>query len=758
MGEPKLNQTSDQVLPAEPVQALDFRNVERLNPGADRSRLSALDLARGIAIMLMVTSHSIKGLLTFEQMPPWGIMPVHAATKFSSSLFFLVFGISLSLFFLPYTGTVEWPKKRKQLLWRSVQLMIAYKILTVVQMYMTYSTEFIIDTLLFKRFPDFVEVLGFYSFCLLWIPFVLPLWRNMPLFSKVATTLGLAIGGFVLNLAWDFGGYTILKAILVEESGHFTFGQMQRGAVVLFGMLLGDFFNFFRGNAYRDKYMALLLFALGGASLVFFYQENQHDLYNTLYAIGKNHGKHPPTVAFMTFSLGGALVILGFVFMAGRWLPKLLTPITVMGQSPLFSFYFHIIIIFIFFRDLYGLHHKTTYEFSWVLTGFLLLMTSGSAAASARIQADMKKAKGPKPQVFVAMLMLLLAPCAFAEGDKDGPGLQWNQRFQAKAVSIAKAFDGEVGIYIKDLDTGLKYSMNADTPWYLASNVKLLVLIEVLRKIDKKELNYTDPIQIQKHHYRDGSGQTNWIEPGQSVSLHFLMEQMMIESDNAATDILIDLVGLEPLNEGIREFVPTGLNYITSLLMVRIMAFGEMHPRAKGLTNHDFIALKRVKDEKEKTKKLAELIGVSPKELKISSIGDAFERYYERGLNSATLVSYGELLEKIALGKVLSPERSQEVVELMRRCYTGKDRLIAGLSKKYKLAHKTGTQMRRACDMGIVMHAERTKKDKKVVLAVCTQKFKSSSVSNDIFRKIGEAFSESGVMEEPALTRAPTAE
>ncbi|HEX4923309.1 MAG TPA: serine hydrolase, partial [Bdellovibrionales bacterium] len=254
-----------------------------------------------------------------------------------------------------------------------------------------------------------------------------------------------------------------------------------------------------------------------------------------------------------------------------------------------------------------------------------------------------------------------------------------------------------------------------------------------------------------------GSGQTNWIEPGQSVSLHYLMEQMMIESDNAATDILIDLVGLETLNQNIREYIPSGLSYITSLLMVRIMGFGEMHPKAKSLTNHDFITLKKVKDEREKAKKLAELIGVGFKELKVQSVHEAFERYYDRGLNSATLTSYGELLEKIALGKVLTPERSQEMVDLMRRCFTGKDRLVAGLSKKYKFAHKTGTQVRRACDMGIVSVADKSgAKSKSVVLAVCTQKFKSPSASDEVFRKIGEAFSDSGVMEEPGLTRAPT--
>jgi beta-lactamase class A len=94
----------------------------------------------------------------------------------------------------------------------------------------------------------------------------------------------------------------------------------------------------------------------------------------------------------------------------------------------------------------------------------------------------------------------LLAPQVFAaEADRTvGPGVLWNQKLQSKVMSIVKDFDGEVGVYVKDLDTGMSYSMNSDTYWYLASNVKLFILIEILRKIEKGEMNYTDPIQIHK--------------------------------------------------------------------------------------------------------------------------------------------------------------------------------------------------------------------------------------------------------------------
>src|SRR5690606_42071245 len=52
-------------------------------------RIQAIDLARGIAVTLMVLSHGVKGLLNFGQFTDWGLVPIHLITKFSSTLFFL---------------------------------------------------------------------------------------------------------------------------------------------------------------------------------------------------------------------------------------------------------------------------------------------------------------------------------------------------------------------------------------------------------------------------------------------------------------------------------------------------------------------------------------------------------------------------------------------------------------------------------------------------------------------------------------------
>lgn len=352
-------------------------HVERRHqqqPGP-RSRIDSLDLARGLAVTLMIISHTIKGLLSYEQMPDWGIMPIHTITKFSSSTFFLVFGLSLAVL-TSEISSERWPKKRNRLLLRGLTILLWYKVLTVVQMFQTYPEKTIIDALLFLHFPDFVEVLGFYGIFLLWFPLVLPVWRALPISAKALLVATLVWSGNWLLLNFDFWGYSSLKTILVEAEGEFTFGQFQRGALVLGGWLLGEFYLALRDNPKRDSIFAGGLLALSFICLAYFLgraHENWHDF---LTAIGRNYGKHPPSLVFSSFSIGGALLILAACSYFHAGLSRALKPIALIGRWPLFAFCFHIFVIFVGYRYWLELNQNTTYGTAWILTIGLIATTS----------------------------------------------------------------------------------------------------------------------------------------------------------------------------------------------------------------------------------------------------------------------------------------------------------------------------------------------------------------------------------------------
>jgi hypothetical protein len=158
-----------------------------------QARIEAIDLARGVAVCLMILSHGVNGLLSFEQFTPWGLVPIHAITKIASSLFIIVFGIALGVAFVPHTQSPDWPRRRLKLLLNGLIVLFWYKLLTIVEMLHLHEPAQIVDALLYRAFPSYVEILGFYAIALLWLPFVLPLWARAPLAARLAAPLLLAL-------------------------------------------------------------------------------------------------------------------------------------------------------------------------------------------------------------------------------------------------------------------------------------------------------------------------------------------------------------------------------------------------------------------------------------------------------------------------------------------------------------------------------------------------------------------------------------
>lgn len=335
------------------------------------SRLDSIDLIRGIALVLMMLSHGVKALLSWETFPDWGLVPIHVITKFSSTLFIITFGITLAQAYLPHVGTPLWPQKRMRLWWRSLEIMFWYKVLTIAQMLQGYSQQEIMDALMFRTFPDYVEVLGFYSFALLWLPLFLPLWKRSHMVLKLGMLSAMIYAQFYFtnNFAWE---NISLKAIFVEQARYFTFGQFTRGPLILFGLLVGQLIYQFRRERWMIFVIALTLISAGTTLLGVHFGLNKEDYVTHLMALAKNAGKHPPSMNFILFSLGGALTLAGLGLAGGRILSKILFPISLIGKYSLEVFVFHIAIIFIVYRYLLGYFHTVDYLMALNLTGILI--------------------------------------------------------------------------------------------------------------------------------------------------------------------------------------------------------------------------------------------------------------------------------------------------------------------------------------------------------------------------------------------------
>lgn len=358
------------------------------------NRLDALDSARGFAIALMVMSHTVKGLLPFTALPDWGLVPVHLFTKFSSTLFLLVFGISVAVAYVPRVWTSQWPKVRRSLWMRGLLVLLSYKVLTLVQMFERYEREYIVDTLLFLRFTDFAEILQFYGWLLLLMPLFLPAWRWLSLWQQLGVAWALGFVGFLLREHYDFGGIWQLKAILVEHDDAFCFGLLTRGPMVLVAMAFGGILS--ADPVLQRQRMQTLSSAavvLGIMGLTLFLGMYWDDLATVAPALARNYGKHPPRIIFMSFSAGGAFLLFGLIAKARGVLHSALWPFRVLGKQSLFCFNAHLVVLFVGFRWTMGLRHEVSYPHALALTGVNLLACGAGAAGWGWVKSAFKPAR-----------------------------------------------------------------------------------------------------------------------------------------------------------------------------------------------------------------------------------------------------------------------------------------------------------------------------------------------------------------------------
>lgn len=338
--------------------------------------------------------------------------------------------------------------------------------------------------------------------------------------------------------------------------------------------------------------------------------------------------------------------------------------------------------------------------------------------------------------------MIFLFSCSSFASEVKVPVTDWKNKIAAELEGSAEG-EGRLGVYVRDMSSGESYSLGGEETWYLASGVKVPVAIELLRQVEAGKLSLQDTITLRASDFIDGSGETNYQKPGTKLSLLYLLEQMIIHSDNTASDLLIQKVGLRNVNATVARLVKDGFHEITTLSDVRRHAYSGIHPFAMRLKNRELMQLKKEQDEKKRVRKLASILKVPEERTEGKTVQGAFSAYYARHLNSASLVAYSNLLELLVKGEAIGPEGTALLLEIMQRVETGKQRISAGLNKDLVWAHKTGTQYARVCDFGIIW--PRKAPAKKVLVSTCASGFSSVEKAEAELKRVGEVLASSGV-------------
>lgn len=107
----------------------------------------------------------------------------------------------------------------------------------------------------------------------------------------------------------------------------------------------------------------------------------------------------------------------------------------------------------------------------------------------------------------------------------------------------ATRYPGSLGVYVKHLTTGEEAGVRADDAFNSASVIKLPILVLAMQQVDDGTKSLATRLTITAESKRGGSGLLQRFDAGLQPTYRDVLAQMVITSDNTATDLAIAQVG-----------------------------------------------------------------------------------------------------------------------------------------------------------------------------------------------------------------------
>jgi len=111
----------------------------------------------------------------------------------------------------------------------------------------------------------------------------------------------------------------------------------------------------------------------------------------------------------------------------------------------------------------------------------------------------------------------------------------------------AEGAGGVVGVGIHGAE-GELFSRHGDRRFRAASTIKVPIMIEAYRQIDRGALALDDRYSLRDEDRIPGSGVLSHLHAGLELALADLLSLMIAASDNTATNLVLDRIGLDPVN------------------------------------------------------------------------------------------------------------------------------------------------------------------------------------------------------------------
>lgn len=209
----------------------------------------------------------------------------------------------------------------------------------------------------------------------------------------------------------------------------------------------------------------------------------------------------------------------------------------------------------------------------------------------------------------------------------------------------AADFEGEASVIVRDLDNGLEIAIKQDERLPSASLAKVPIMSACFYAAREQRVDLLEKLRLRAGDIVYGSGLLKHESPGKELTVEELLELMISESDNTATNMLIDRIGFAYLNGTFKTLGLEDTNVDRHMM--------DFRSRKKGIEN--FTSAKDI----------------------------------------------AKLLQEIYKQNLVDKEYSCKALELLKR-QKSNDRIPAKLPEDVVIAHKTGLERTVCHDAGVV--------------------------------------------------------
>ena len=199
------------------------------------------------------------------------------------------------------------------------------------------------------------------------------------------------------------------------------------------------------------------------------------------------------------------------------------------------------------------------------------------------------------------------------------------------------AIPGLTSCWYKNLVTGETFGWEEEAVHSSASTIKIFLMAYIFHKFEKGELRPEERIILRPEQIAPSAGVLSYLRDCRELSIRDLIELMIIVSDNTATNVLMDLAGVDALNAFLKEKLGLKQTRMRRHMM-------------------DLDAIARGED------------------------------------NTTSALEAGKVLESMYWGTLISPEASREMIRVLKNQQDGE--LIPWYLREelpeHTIAHKTG--------------------------------------------------------------------